>query len=77
MAKVSVKLNRDNIKQWLKSQEMMNMLQGRADEALARLEGCTSTQHVGMSRCNVTIETESTHSHSDNLRTNTILKALR
>lgn len=69
MAKVVVKLNRDNIGQWLKSQNMMNMLQGRADEALANLKNCSSTQHVGLSRCNVTIES----SKNDN----SILKALR
>lgn len=77
MAKVMVKLDRQNIGEWLKSQEMMNMLQGRADEALANLEGCTSTQHVGQSRCNVTIETAGRRAHDKNLKTNAILKALR
>ena len=73
MDKVSVKLNRDNIKQWLKSQEMMNMLQGRADAALCNLKGCTTTQYVGLSRFNVAIETED----RDNIETNAIIKALR
>ena len=73
MAKVIVKLNRDNIKQWLKSQEMMDMLQGRADEALSKLEDCTSTQHVGPSRCNVTVETDNKRV----IKSNAILKALR
>ena len=73
MAKVTVKLNSDNVKQWLKSQEMMDMLQERADVVLNSVNGCTSTQHVGPSRCNVIIETGNKH----NIKTNAILKALR
>ena len=67
MAKVTVKLNSDNVKQWLKSQEMMDMLQERADVVLNSVNGCTST------RCNVPIETGNKH----NIKTNAILKALR
>ena len=77
MAKVTVKLNKEEIRNWLKSQEMLNMLQDRADSALASLPGCTTTQHVGKSRCNVAIETDTDSSYEENMNANTILKALR
>ena len=77
MAKVTVKLNKEEIRKWLKSQEMMNMLQDRADSALASLPGCITTQHVGKSRCNVAIETGTKGSYEKNMSANTILKALR
>ena len=73
MAKVVVKLNTENVKQWLRSQEMMDMLQDRDDTAVTNVKNCTSTQHVGPSRCNVTIETKD----KNNIKTNAILKALR
>lgn len=78
MAKVEVKLNSAGVRELLKSQEMMNICEKRANAALGKLgDGHVVTTMVGKTRVNAEIAAESYEAMRDNLNNNSILKALR
>lgn len=78
MAKVEIRLNCDGVRDLLRSQEMKTVCEGYANNALERLgPGYTVTTMTGKKRVNASIYAESYQARRDNMKNNTILKALR
>lgn len=78
MSKVNVELNRDSVRQMLKSPEMKALLQERAQEVVLKLgEGYESTSHTGTNRANASILATTYRAWQENLKENKVLKALR
>lgn len=62
----------------MKSPEMQALLQERADAALQKLSGgYASSLYVGRTRANVSVYTDTRSAMRDNLKNNSILKALK
>lgn len=77
MSEVKVVLNRQGVSELLKSDEMMEVCVGYASNALSRLgEGYKMTTHVD-DRVNASICTETYKAMRENMKNNSILKALR
>ena len=78
MSKVTVKLNSAGIREFLKSDDVADMLNERADKVMSRLgEGYEQTTYVGKTRVNTSIKASTQESVSDQYQNNTILKALK
>ena len=78
MAKVRIELNTGGVRELLRSQEMGNICEEYANEALGRLgEGYEVTTHTGKNRVNASVSAESYQAKRENSEHNTILKALR
>ncbi len=78
MSNVKVKLNRSEVKKLLKSQEIMNICTQHAFAAKNRLgEGYEVTYRTGKNRVNASIMAVTATAQHDNLKNNTILKALK
>lgn len=78
MAKVTIKLNRSGVRELLRSKEMMSICEEHANDALGRLgPGYTVTTMTGKNRVNASLYAESYKAKRDNMKNNTILKALR
>lgn len=78
MSNLKIKLNRDGVRQMLQSEEMQSLLRERAETALTSLgEGYEVTTHVGKNRANASIKAITYKAKKDNLKNNSILKALR
>ena len=74
---VHVELNSDGIVEMLKSDEIMAVLKEQGEGMLSRLgEGYATSEHVGKSRCNVSVFAETKEAYKDNLNNNTLLKAV-
>ncbi len=77
MAKVKFVLNQSGVRELLKSQEMMDICQEYANNALARLgDGYEVTTHTGKNRVNAEVAAQSFAAKRENLKSNTILKAV-
>ena len=77
MARVQIKLNREGVRELLKSEEMMAVCEDHANAALSRLGGgYKASSYVGKNRVNVEISAESIKAKYQNAKHNTILKAL-
>lgn len=78
MAKnVKFVLNRSGVRDLLRSQEMMDVCKGYADNALSRLgDGYEVTTHTGSNRVNAMVSAESYSAKRENLTDNTIIKAV-
>lgn len=77
MSKVKVVLNKQGVRELLKSQEMMNACSTIAEKAYSRLgDGYSMKKHVGVNRVNVSIGTSSAKAVKENYENNTIIKAL-
>lgn len=75
--KVKFELNREGVRELLKSQEMMDICKGYADRAQASLgDGYEVTTHTGTNRVNAMVAAESRKAKKENLEDNTILKAV-
>lgn len=78
MSKVKVKLNGAGVRQLLQSTEMQTLLSEKAREIVGRCgEGYSSDIYVGKNRANAMIKADTRKSQRDNLKNNTILKAVR
>lgn len=78
MAKVDFKLNREGVRQLLKSPEMQSICLEYANSALARLgPGYEVSTHSGRNRVNAEVKAETFAARRDNLKNNSILKAVR
>lgn len=78
MSKVNFKLNRKGVADLMKSAEMQAVLKDIADNALNSLgEGYKSDARVGKNRANAMVYADTYQAKSDNLKNNTILKAVR
>lgn len=78
MANVEIKLNSSGVRELLRSREMKAICEEQANNAVGRLgPGYTVTTMTGKNRVNASIYAESYEAKRDNLKNNTILKALR
>lgn len=78
MTKFKFVLNRASVKELMKSEEMQTILKDKADGALNSLgEGYKSDTYVGKNRANTMVYADTYQAKSDNLKNNTILKAVR
>jgi hypothetical protein len=78
MANVKFVLNRDGVRELLKSPEMMEVCKDYANGALSRLgDGYEVTTQVGKNRVNAEVSASTYKARRENSRDNTILKALR
>lgn len=78
MSKIKIELNRDGVRELLRSEEMMKICEEKANEALGKLgKGYSVTTMVGKNRVNASISADSPEAKKENMENNTILKALR
>lgn len=76
--KVDFKLNRDGVRSLLKSPEMQSICLEYANNALGRLgPGYEVSSFSGRNRVNAEVRAESFSARRDNLKNNSILKAVR
>ena len=78
MAKVTIQLNSEGVRELLRSQEMKSICENYANKAVGRLgPGYTMTSMIGKNRVNASVFAESYEAKRDNMENNTILKARR
>ena len=78
MSKFKFVLNRSAVRELMKSEEMQAILKGKADNALNSLgEGYKSDTYVGKNRANAMVYADTYQAKADNLRNNSILKAVK
>lgn len=77
MAKVEFVLNRQGVREMMKSKEMMDICSEYANNALARLgDGYEVNTYSGENRVNAEVYAQSFAAKRENLKSNTILKAV-
>lgn len=70
-------LNKEGVRELLKSPEMMSICEGYAEKAKSQLgEGYTVSKYDGKNRVNVSIKANTYKARRDNANNNTILKAV-
>ena len=78
MSKFKFVLNRAGVRQLMQSEEMQSILKDKANNALNSLgEGYKSDIHVGKNRANAMVYADTYQAKRDNLKNNSILKAVR
>ena len=78
MANVRIELNREGVRELLRSDEMKAICEGYANNALTRLgTGYEVSSMTGKNRVNAEIKAVSYKAKKDNMENNSILKALR
>ena len=78
MSKFKLVLNRAGVRQLMQSEEMQSILKDKADAALNSLgEGYKSDIYIGKNRANAMVWADSIKAKRENLKHNTILKAVR
>ena len=78
MAKFKFKLDKAGVGQFLKSEPMQALISQKVSEIHGRLgEGYASNTSVGKTRAQGIVIAETKKAKRDNLKNNTILKALR
>lgn len=78
MAKVVFKLNREGVRELLRSSEMKDICLEYANNALGRLgDGYEVDSIYGRNRVNAEVRAESFFARRDNLKNNSILKAVQ
>lgn len=76
--KVKVKLNRAGVRSLLRSNEMLQICKDHAYAAQSQLgEGYEVSYMVGKNRCNAEVAAVSRRAKKENLKSNTILKAVQ
>lgn len=77
MAKVKFELNREGVRELLRSKEMMDVCQEYANNALGKLgDGYEVTTHTGSNRVNAEVAAVTAAAKKENLSDNTIIKAV-
>lgn len=77
MAKVRFELNREGVRDLLRSKEMMDVCQEYANNALGKLgDGYEVTTHTGSNRVNAQVAAVTYAAKKENLSDNTIIKAV-
>jgi len=78
MSKFKFALNRAGVRQLMQSEEMQSILKDKADAALNSLgEGYKSDIYIGKNRANAMVYADTYQAKRDNLKNNSILKAVR
>lgn len=77
MANLRFELNREGVRDLLRSKEMMNVCQEYANNALGKLgDGYEVTTHTGTNRVNAQVAAVTAAAKKENLSDNTIIKAV-
>lgn len=77
MSDIKVILNRDGVKELLKSEKMLQICREKAENARGKLgNGYEVTTYIGKNRCNASIKAISKQAKKENIENNTILKAV-
>lgn len=77
MAKVRFELNREGVRDLLRSKEMMDVCQEYANNALGKLgDGYEVTTHTGSNRVNAQVAAVTYAAKKENLSDDTIIKAV-
>lgn len=78
MSKFKFELNRSGVRALMQSEEMQSILKDKANNALNSLgEGYKSDTYVGKTRANAMVYADTYQAKRDNLKNNSILKAVR
>lgn len=78
MGKVKVKINHAGARELLRSEEMKSICEAHANNAVAKLgAGYKATSWTGKGRVNASVAAVSPMARAENLKDNTILKAVR
>ena len=78
MSKPKIILNPSGIQALLKSSEMQSVCGNYANEMAAKLgSGYETDIYVGRTRCNASVVAKSKEAVEENLKSNTILKAMK
>ena len=78
MSKFKFELNGAGVRALMQSEEMQSILKDKADGALNSLgEGYKSDTYVGKTRANAMVYADTYQAKRDNLKNNSILKAVR
>lgn len=78
MSNVKITLNREGVRQLLQSAEMMKICQDHASSAASMLgAGYEVTSRTGKNRVNAEVAAVSAAAKRENMKNNTILKAVR
>ena len=78
MSKMKFELNRAGVRALMQSAEMQAVLKGRADGDLNSIgEGYKSDSRVGKNRANAMVYADTYQAKRDNLKNNSILKAVK
>lgn len=78
MAKLKIELNSAGVRELLRSQGMMDICAGLAQGVQARLgKGYIVSRRTGKNRVNASIKAATRKAKTDNMKNNTILKALK
>ena len=76
--RVKFELNRAGVAELMKSAEMQNVLMGYARNMQSRAgDGYKTSAYVGKTRANVSVIASSKKANRDNLKNNTLLRAMR
>jgi hypothetical protein len=77
MSKVKFELNREGVRELLRSQEAMNVCREYAQGVLGRAgAGYEISTYVGQNRVNASVHADTFEAQNDNFENNTLLKAL-
>jgi len=78
MSKLKFKLNRKGVAELMKSKEMQEVLREYATNIKNRCgEGYEQDMYIGKNRANAMVSAATYQAKSDNLKNNTILKAVK
>ena len=77
MSKIKFELNQQGVRELLRSDEMMQVIEGYADGVRSRCgPGYDKSSYRGKNRVNVSVRASSRKAKRDNLKNNTLLKSL-
>lgn len=78
MGNIQFKLNRKGVAELMKSEEMQEVLKGYATEITNKCgDGYRQDMYIGKNRANAMVSAATYQAIADNMRNNTILKAVR
>lgn len=78
MAKFHVELNREGVRELLQSAEMMQICQSHAQAIAVRAgDGYSVSTYTGRTRVNASVMPATKAAQQDNLKNNTLLKAVK
>ena len=78
MSKFKFELNRSGVRALMQSAEMQSILKDKANNALNSLgQGYKADSYVGKTRANAMVYADTYQAKRDNLKNNSILKAVR
>lgn len=77
MGNIEIELDREGVRELLRSEEMKEICKEYADKALSQLgDGYEVTTYTGTNRVNASVHATTYKARKDNMENNTILKAV-